>query len=388
MKRPNMSSNKLSHHTERQKESQINHPSFSSIVKALPATVPFVPPEEMERQTGHSIRLRLGANESNFGMSPKARQAMEKAVGKSYLYGDATSYDLKGELATLHGIRTDQIVIGSGLDDLLGLIVRTFLNPGDAVTTSLGGYPTFNFHVQGYGGVLHTVPYQDFRNDLQGLLQKAHDTHSRILYLANPDNPTGSWWGAEAIGELRRSLPKGCLLLLDEAYIDFAPLDTIWPLDPSDPQVIRARTFSKSHGMAGARIGYAFANQETIQAFDKIRNHFGVNRAAQAGALASLQDTAFQRMIMKEVAKGKEEYATLAAELGISTLPSATNFVAFDMGTPKRAKLAMDTLWKQGVFTRVPGAPPLNRLLRVSVGTPVERSEFARILQEVVPTLS
>ncbi|SDX34170.1 histidinol-phosphate aminotransferase [Marininema mesophilum] len=366
---------------------QATRPPFSKIVTNLPPTVPFVPPEEMERRTGQSIHLRLGANESNYGMSPKARQAMEQAVSESYLYGDATTYHLRRKLADIHDVDPDQIILGSGLDDLLGLIVRTFLDPGDSVTTSLGGYPTFNFHVQGYGGILHTVPYQDFRNDLEGLAQKARETNSRILYLANPDNPTGSWWEADAISKLRDSLPDGCLLLMDEAYVDFAPADTVWPIDPTDSQVIRARTFSKSHGMAGTRIGYAFADKETIQAFDKVRNHFGVNRIAQAGALASLQDTDFQRDIIHAVSVGKEEYATLATELGITTLPSFTNFVAFDMGTPERATAAMDTLWNRGVFTRVPGAPPLNRLLRVSVGRPEERQEFAQIFGDIVPTL-
>ncbi|MFC4075309.1 aminotransferase class I/II-fold pyridoxal phosphate-dependent enzyme [Salinithrix halophila] len=364
-----------------------NPPPFSRLVSSLPASVPFVPPEETERQKGRQIWLRLGANESTFGMSPKALEAMQQATAQSYLYGDATSYELRGELADFYGIERKNILIGSGIDELLGLTARVFLNPGDAVTTSLGGYPTFNYHVDGFGGILHTVPYQDFRNDLTGLAEKARETGSRILYLSNPDNPTGSFYPPEAIEKLRRSLSPDCLLLLDEAYVEFAGENAIWPIDPEDPQVIRTRTFSKAHGMAGARIGYILGNPKTLAAFDKIRNHFGVNRPAQAGALASLRDRTFLEAVVESVTEGKKEYARLAKETGFITLPSSTNFVTFDMGTAERARATMDDLWERGVFTRVPGTAPLNRLLRVSVGTPEERREFARVFREVVSSL-
>ncbi|MFD1427066.1 histidinol-phosphate aminotransferase [Kroppenstedtia sanguinis] len=362
-------------------------PPFSQIVADLPAAVPFVPPEEMERRTGVQVRLRLGANESSFGMSPLARKAMENSLEENYLYGDALSFDLKEELAARNGIPTKRIAVASGIDELLGWITRVFLNPGDSVTASLGSYPTFHYHVQGFGGRLHQVPYREGKNDLDALVETARATGSRILYLAHPDNPTGTWFTAAELKEFRQQLPTDCLLLLDEAYLEFAPEAAHLPLDPADSGVIRTRTFSKAYGMAGLRVGYAFASEEIITAFDKIRNHFGVSRIAQAGALAALKDDLFVQQVVKEVAAGRREYEALTEELGWTAYPSATNFVAIDTGEAHRAAAIQEALWQRGVFIRVPGVAPLNRCLRVSVGTPAERQEFARILREVVEAL-
>jgi histidinol-phosphate aminotransferase len=156
----------------------------------------------------------------------------------------------------------------------------------------------------------------------------------------------------------------------------------------SDPHVIRSRTFSKAHGMAGARIGYALATAKIIAAFDKIRLHFGVNRVAQAGALASLQDAAHLESVATAVAEGREEYATLAQELGFTPLPSTTNFVTMDVGGVERARALVAALAERGVFIRMPGAPPLDSCVRVTVGTPEERAAFAEILRAVWPQVA
>ncbi|GGE24040.1 histidinol-phosphate aminotransferase [Marinithermofilum abyssi] len=362
-------------------------PKFSRIVEALPPTVPFVPPEEMERQFGRKVILRLGANESSFGLSPKARAAMEQAAEESYLYGDATSHELRTKLAARLGIGTQHLVIGSGIDELLGLIARAFLDPGSGVTTSEGGYPTFNYHVEGYGGVLHTVPYRsDFYNDLDGLARSARETRSRLVYLANPDNPTGTFYTADEIARFRKQLPSDCLLILDEAYVEFAPEDQIYPIDPDDPQVIRTRTFSKAYGMAGARIGYAIAHPEIVQVFEKIRNHFGVNRMAQAGAAAALEDVEFLRQVVQGVKKGRQEYEELARKTGVRAIPSHTNFVAIDAGSKENAQALLEALWKQGVFVRAPQAAPLHRCIRVTIGTPEERRQFAAVFEKIMQT--
>lgn len=361
---------------------------FTRIVQDIPATVPFLAPEAIERRSGKALTLRLGANESAFGPSPLALEAMREAAAQVNWYGDPESYDLRMALAGRHGVGMENVVIGCGIDDLLELIVRTYLETGQMAVTSLGGYPTFAYHVAGYGGKLQRVPYRDDRNDLAGLAETANRSQARIVYLANPDNPSGSWVTAEEIGSLVEALPEDCLLLLDEAYSDFAPENALLPVDVSDPRVIWARTFSKAHGMAGARIGYALAMAEIIAAFDKIRLHFGVNRVAQAGALASLQDTAHVESVVAAIAEGREEYATLAREMGFTPLLSATNFVTMDVGGVKRARALVAALAERGVFIRMPGAPPLDRCIRVTVGTPEERAEFAEILRAVWPQVA
>jgi histidinol-phosphate aminotransferase len=360
---------------------------FTQLVRNLPATVPFVGPEALERRHGRVFQVRIGANESAFGVSPRAREAMRHAIEQVSWYNDPENYELREALARIHGVSMAQVAVGAGIDDLLGLVARAFVERGASVVTSLGAYPTFNYHVAGYGGELHFVPYHNDRNDLQGLSEAAARTRARLVYLANPDNPAGTWHSARDLRTFVDGLPSGCVLILDEAYIEFAPAEAVFPADPDDGRLIRMRTFSKAHGMAGARVGYAIAAAEIVAAFDKIRLHFGVNRIAQAGALASLQDPAFVRGVVDAVAEGRREYEALAREVGLSTLPSAANFVSFNAGSPERAQAILEALIARGVFVRKSSAPPLDRCFRVTVGTPSERQQFAQILRQVLAEL-
>ena len=359
-------------------------PPFTHLVRALPATVPFVAPDAIERQMGRALRLRLGANESLFGPSPRAVQAMRGALDRIQCYGDPESAVLRDELARIHAVTRDNVVVTSGIDDLLGLAVRAYIGPGAVAVTSLGAYPTFNFHVAGFGGELRRVPYRDDANDLSALADAVHEHGARVVYLANPDNPSGSWHDARALQAFIDRIPADVLLLLDEAYVEFAPAGTAPKVDAHDPRVLRMRTFSKAHGMAGARIGYGIGHTDAIAAFEKIRHHFGVNSVAQAGALASLADREHVESVVAAVAAGRAEYEGLARELGFPTIPSATNFVAIDVGGEKRARALLGALQERGVFVRMPGAPPLNRCIRVTVGPHEDRAEFARIFREVI----
>ena len=298
---------------------------------------------------------------------------------------DPEGHELRAELAQIHGVAMAEVSLGSGIDDLLGLMVRLFVEPGDAVLTSLGAYPTFNYHVEGHGGILHKVPYREDREDLEALLAEARKIRPRLVYVANPDNPMGSWNQGDELRQFSQELPDGCVLILDEAYVEFAPEEANLPLQPEQKNVVRMRTFSKAHGMAGARIGYAIAHRQVVEALDKVRNHFGVNRIAQAGALASLRDEEFTREVVQKVAEGRKDYMELATELGLAAVPSATNFVALDVGDGKKARALMTALLERDVFVRMPGVPPLDRCIRVTVGRPQERAVFAALLREALP---
>ncbi|MBQ35796.1 MAG: hypothetical protein CME04_05350, partial [Gemmatimonadaceae bacterium] len=192
--------------------------------------------------------------------------------------------------------------VGTGIDDLLGVIVRTFMDPGDAVVASYGSYPTFAYHVHGFGGRFETVPYRDDTNDLEALTDVARKSDAKILFLANPDNPTGSYFDKANIEGLIDRLPEDCLFIFDEAYLDFVPPESVVPMICDDPRVVRVRTFSKAHGMAGARVGYAITQEEIVDTFNRVRLHFGVSLMAQAGALASLRDEAFIKSVTGAVA--------------------------------------------------------------------------------------
>jgi histidinol-phosphate aminotransferase len=266
----------------------------------------------------------------------------------------------------------------------MGLAVRAFMSPGDLARTTRGTYPTVSFHVTGFGGVLETVAYRnDGLVDVDALIERAKALRPAIVYIANPDNPSGTLLPGAELVRLFEALPAESLLFLDEAYEDFVEeRDAFAPM--LHPRLLRVRTFSKAYGMAGARIGYLIATARNVLTFQKIRLHYGVNRNAQIGALAALQDTDFHRYVVGEVAKGRQDYYDVASSLGRGYLRSWTNFVCIDFDTNERAAAVMNRLLARGVFIRKPGAPPLDRYVRVSVGTPAERAEFAVRLRAVL----
>ncbi len=360
-------------------------PRFAPIPAALPATVPFVGPEEIQRRQGRDFDARIGANENGFGPSPHALRAMQAELPRLWQYGDSSSHDLVQALSAHLAVPARHITVGEGVDGLLGNLVRLMIGPGDPVVTSDGAYPTFNYHVAGFGGVLHKVPYRNDAEDPAALVEQAHRTGARLVYLANPDNPMGSWHKARTVQAMLDDLPQGTLLVLDEAYVEFAPADAVPQIAPDDPRVIRMRTFSKAYGLAGARIGYAFGHPDLIAGFDRIRNHFGVNRVAQAGALAALQDRAHLAEVQAHVAAARDRLAAIAAANGMTALPSATNFVAIDTGRDGDfARALVAALEDRGIFVRMPGVAPLNRCIRISCAPAPELDILADRLPQVL----
>ncbi|MDT8856358.1 pyridoxal phosphate-dependent aminotransferase [Paracoccaceae bacterium Fryx2] len=347
----------------------MTHTRYTALVAALPASVPFVGPETQERARGRPFAARLGANESLFGPSPRAVAAMAAAAADAWMYGDPENHDLRAALAEHHGVDAANIVVGEGIDGLLGYLVRLLVDPGDAVVTSDGAYPTFNFHVMGYGGVLHKVPYRDDHEDPLALVERAQNVGAKLLYIANPDNPMGSHHPATLIEDMIAAMPEGTLLVLDEAYIDLAPAGTAARIARDDPRVIRMRTFSKGYGMAGVRVGYAVAAEGLISAFNKVRNHFGVGRIVQAGALAALADQDHLAGVCAQVAEARAEMGRIAAANGLVALPSATNFVTLDCGADGAfARRVLAELIARDIFVRMPFVAPHDRCIRVSLG--------------------
>lgn len=344
-------------------------PLTTPLVQSLPATVPFVGPETQERTRGRPFRARIGANESGFGPSPKVVEAMARVAPDMWKYCDPENHDLKAALASHIGIQPVNVVVGEGIDGLLGLIARMHIEPGAAVVSSLGAYPTFNFHVAGYGGRLVSVPYRDDREDLEGLLDAVRRENAPLAYVSNPDNPMGTWWEADAIERFAEALPETTTFVFDEAYGETAPASAIPAIRIDRPNVIRLRTFSKAYGLAGLRCGYAFGEAETIRAFDKVRNHFGVSRMAQVAGEAALADQDYLRSVVERVAAGRQRIAGIARANGLDPLPSATNFVTMDCGADGAFALkVLQALIARDVFVRKPMAPVLDRCIRVSVG--------------------
>jgi histidinol-phosphate aminotransferase len=359
-----------------------NPPYLTPLAARLPATVPFTGPEALERRSGQAFRVRLGANESAFGPSPGVIAALAAAAGEAWMYGDPELYMLRAALARHHGVTAAEIVPGSGIDGLLGQIVRLTLPDGGLAVMPEGGYPTFAYHVTGYGGEILRVPYRDDRVDLDAMVAAARASGARLLYLANPDNPMGTWHQGTDIAALLAQLPEQTLLVLDEAYADLAPAGALPDLTPGDPRVIRLRTFSKAHGLAGLRVGYAIGAPGMIAAFERVRDHFGMGRLAPAAALAALADPDHLARVVALTAAGRARISHMAEGLGLCPLASATNFVTVDMGADGAfARRVLAALLARGVFVRMPQVAPLDRCIRFGVGTP----EGLDILEETLP---
>ncbi|WP_306133215.1 pyridoxal phosphate-dependent aminotransferase [Roseivivax marinus] len=362
-------------------------PRLTPLARSLPQDVPFVGPETQEREQGFPFRARLGANESAFGPSRHAIEAMARAATEMWKYPDSSSHELRHALAARMGAAPDQVMVGGGIDGLLGTLVRLTVAEGDAVVTSDGAYPTFNYHVTGFGGVLHKVPFREDAEDLDALLARAGEVNAKLCYLSNPDNPMGSWHSGAVIEAALDRIPDGTLLVLDEAYIEFAPDGTAPRIDPEDPRVIRFRTFSKAYGMAGARVGYATGARALIGAFDKVRDHFGMTRPAQEAAAAALADDVWLGEVQEQVALSKHRIGQIAHANGLTALPSATNFVTVDCGGDGDfARAVLKALGARGVFVRMPARPPQDRCIRIGAGTQAEldvlAEELPRALQD------
>ena len=357
----------------------------TSLAKGLPATVPFVGPETQERVLERTFAARIGANENVFGPSAKVAQVIGEMAAQAWKYGDPEFFELRRALAEHHGLGPEHIMVGEGIDGLFGYLVRLFVGPGDKVVTSVGAYPTFNFHVVGYGGELVTVPYRDDREDTEALIEATKAHNPKLVYLANPDNPMGTWWQADVVEAMVEKIPNGSLLVLDEAYGEFAPDGVMPRIDPFDSRVLRFRTFSKAYGLAGIRVGYAIGEPELINEFNKIRNHFGLGCVVQAACVAALGDTQHLGSVIAKVREAREELYRIASDNGLDALASATNFVAIDCGRDGDfAKAVLESLVAQGIFVRMPGVAPLNRCIRVSVGYPQDLALFATALPKAL----
>lgn len=364
-------------------------PRYTDLVASLPSTVPFVGPETQERASGKPYVARIGANENAFGPSPKAIEALANAASKIWRYADPENFDLITALADHHDLPAKNIVVGEGIDGLLGLLVRMLVEKGDTVVTSAGAYPTFNFHVASFGGKLITVPFKDDHEDIDGLIAAAAKADAKIVYLSNPDNPMGTWHSADTVQKMISQVPQGTLLCLDEAYGEFAPEGTLPAFDVSDERVVRMRTFSKAYGMAGARVGYAIGHEDIISSFNKVRNHYGMNRTGQIAAVAALQDHEWLQTTLTNIQAANERITKIALDNGLKPIPSATNFVTIDCERgPDFAKSLVTTLGELGIFIRMPFVAPQNRCIRISAGTDTDLDALETALPKALALLS
>ena len=231
-------------------------------------------------------------------------------------------------------------------------------------------------------------PFVQDRENIDGLAQAARQTNAAMIYLANPDNPMGSWWDAANVERFISAVPETTMIVLDEAYGEFAPAGTLPALDVSRPNLLRMRTFSKAYGLAGARVGYVIGEAQSVSAFNRIRNHFGISNIAQSGAIAALADQQHLDWSIAQVRASLHDTAAIARRHGLLPLPTATNFLAVDCGRDgSYARSIVQGLARHGVFIRMPGVSGLDRCIRISAGTAADRALLNSALGEVLAEL-
>lgn len=334
-------------------------------------TNPFPGIVKLERALGHKIKTRIGSNESlPRPLSPLVGQFGDMVAELARLYPDPYAHALRERLARMNNVSPEEVIVDTGADSLILLALRLCCNPGDAVVTTGGTYPTFRYFAEGVGARILEVPYnqnnKELKPDLARLAEVAKAERVAVLYLANPDNPTGYYWKAEDIISLRSILPLNTLLILDEAYIDFCtePEDAP-PVGPL-PYTLRLRTLSKAYGLAGLRVGYAIAPATIIAKADQIRPQYALSSFAQLAAQLVLDDPNYSRNLVHETVALRKRLADALLNRNRIVLPSHTNFVCIPCEDSLAAERAHRNLLTEGIAIHRPAYPALNHLLRIT----------------------
>lgn len=343
---------------------------------------PGKPIEEVERELGHPA-IKLASNENPLGPSPLALEAIRQSLQRLSFYPDGSGYYLRDKLAARHDVERDQIILGAGSTDLIELAAKTFVTPGDEVLLSESSFYIYEIASREMGGAVFKVPMRDLTCDLEAIARAA-SARTKLVYLGNPNNPTGTMFTATAFGRFLDALPARVLVVLDEAYCDYVEKsDYSRSIEEvlAGRNLLVLRTFSKVHGLAGLRIGYGIGHPELIAALNRIRSPFNASLVAQAGALAALDD---HDHVIRSVESNRREMQFVARELeslGISYTPSEANFLLIDTGCDSEEDFMR--LLHEGVIVRPMKLYGFPTRLRVTVGTHRDNEIFLEALARV-----
>jgi len=359
-------------------------------VRQLKPYVPGKPIEELERELGITDSIKLASNENPLGPGPHARAALAAAVAKVGLYPDGGGHDLRSRLARRHGVELGQVTLGNGSNDVLVLLAEAFLTAGVEAVYSQFGFAVYPIAVQACGAnarVASAWPAdapQPLGHDPAAILA-AIGPKTRLLYLANPNNPTGTWLDEASLDALLRAVPPEVIVVLDEAYHEYSaslgvPDGTRWLA--RHPNLVIARTFSKAYGLAGLRVGYSLSHPDLADILNRVRQPFNVSLPALAAAAAALEDREHLEATLALNRAGIERLRSGLARLGIRAPASAGNFVLADLGRP--AAPVHDALLRQGVIARPVGNYGLPNHLRISTGTMAQNERLLAAMQSAI----
>ena len=342
------------------------------------------------QQESHVNCIKMASNENPFGPSPKAVQAMQAVLTESNFYPDNDAIELRQKLAERHNVLPEQIVPTAGSTALLGIIARTLLSPGLNAVTSERSFIVYPIATQAAGGQLIQVPMRNNGFDLNAIAA-AVDQHTRIIYISNPNNPTGTLIMAKKLDRFLDEVPEHVMVILDEAYYDFAEyfaagrkVDCSNALDHVNRshRVVVLRTFSKAHGLAGVRVGYGIGPAELMGYFARMRTTFSISTVAQAAALAALDDEAHVKKTLKNNAEQAERLTAGLVELGYAPIPTWANFVYCELGDDAAA--VAKRFQTEGVIVRPLGPWGAPTAIRITIGTPEQNGIFLRAFKRVM----
>jgi histidinol-phosphate aminotransferase len=355
---------------------------LSPFLKTLPTYQPGRPIEEVARELGLPAAsiIKVASNENPFGPSPLAMAAMHKAIPTVNLYPDGNAFYLKQKLAAKLGVETANLVLGNGSNEIIEFVAHALLGPDTNIVVSQFCFAIYPIVAKMTGAEVITVPAKNYGHDLPAML-RAITSKTRIVFIANPNNPTGTLAPREEVIQFVNDVPDDVLLVMDEAYIEF--LDDAVDLIPLirlgvRKNLILMRTFSKIYGLAGLRIGYGIAAPELAAALEKIRQPFNANLLAQTAALAALDDDEHVRKTRQNNFNGLEFFMKAFRELKLEYVPSFANFILVRVGEGQKV---FDAMQKQGVITRPMGGYLLPEWIRISVGTPKENERCLKVLK-------
>ncbi len=346
------------------------------------------PIEELQRELGLKKIIKLASNENPLGVSPKALQAMQDHLKEVNRYPSPDSYYLKESLAKLFQVKPTNVITGHGSESIISTIMRTFLHDEDTALTSTGTFMTFRIQVKSRGIGLTEVPLKKYRYDLQAIADHITDK-TKIIYLANPNNPTGNIFTDDEFRQFMEQVPTRILVLLDEAYFEFAADYPDYPdsMKYRFDNVISLRTFSKAYGLAGVRIGYGFAHENLIKNLMKIKLPFEPSSPAQAAALAALDDHEFLSQSIEIARSGREFFYDFFSAIGVSFLESFANFVTIILESENQVNQIYDRLLKQGIIVRPLKSFGLPDCIRITTGLAEENSIFAENFGQIFKSI-
>ncbi len=355
-------------------------------VQKLSPYVPGKPVDELARELNldPASIVKLASNENPLGPSPKALEAIRQAAAELTRYPDGNGFELKAALAERCGVQANQVTLGNGSNDILELVARAYLAPGLNAVFSEHAFAVYPIATQAVGAQAKVVPAKEWGHDLDAMLA-AIDANTRVVFIANPNNPTGTWFNAEALARFLAGVPEHVLVVLDEAYIEYATggeLPDGLNYLAANPNLLVSRTFSKAYGLAALRVGYGVSSPVIADVLNRVRQPFNVNSLAQAAALAALADEPYLADSRALNDAGMQQLEQAFRELGLSWIASKGNFIAVDVG--REGMPVYQGLLREGVIVRPVANYGMPNFLRVTIGTTAENTRFLAALTKVL----